>query len=59
MGRRPPAQPRTFTAGQHGGEVPRLDARRSVADAVHAPVLAEQHTGIDAVANLVRRQAGR
>jgi hypothetical protein len=53
--RRAAAQARALAAGEHGGQVARLDARRAVPDAVHAPVLAQQSTGAHAVADLLRR----
>jgi hypothetical protein len=52
------AQPRLAPACEDRGQVPRLDARRAVADAVDAAVHAKQRAGAEAVADLVRRDAG-
>lgn len=42
MPRRTATQQRALTAGENGGQVGRLDARRTVADSVDAPVDAKK-----------------
>jgi hypothetical protein len=56
--RRPAAQPRFVAAGEHGGEVARLDARRAVADAVDPGMNPEQCPAVQTVLDLMPREAG-
>jgi hypothetical protein len=56
--RRAAAQPCVCAAREDRGEVLSLDARRAVACAVDAAMLAQKRAGADSMADLVRRHAG-
>jgi hypothetical protein len=54
----PAAQQRAVAAGQDSSQIARFDAGRSVPDAIHPPVLAEQAAGPNAPSDLIRRDPG-
>ena len=52
------AQQRALPAGQDSSQIARFDAGRSVPDAIHPAVLAEQAAGPNAPSDLIRRDPG-
>lgn len=52
------AEQRPLAARQHRRQVPRLDARRTMADAIDPRMLAAQGAGMQAVPELCGRHAG-